>query len=478
MLLLSTLPTDILIQILHLVSIPDIISLSKTCTTLNLVCKERIVWINACNSQILQKCYPFPSIAPESISDAQELRRMTLNSHSLASKWKSKDRQPKSAWTFRTQPSTVISDIYFVPGYKGRWLLTVSKGIWSVVTLRDLHSAELQKSAEWSPKGAIFDGITVNSALEAEATVAVGVKMDSEHTVKLLSVDVNGSLTCIKTINSAYKPVALQDDLLAMSDHFSITTIMNWRNGHFATLAHEGDQEGILKSDQCIQVVFAHKSILVIRARSMNLFPDPLLSEVPSIHRPIASHSFGWSDSVSVARTLPSAHSLSIFVRTESENPWAQEFHSLYLYSLYEDMEEESNPPYLFPPELEAQVPSRRGVLRCRDIVLGEHGTALWIAPRRLAVNGLSQMERDPVTFDRDLLETNLTDPERECLMAVVLPGPLLESHHENSDSIPRYQSVAIRSIEKGKWTAFDYDEKSGRIAMGSGDGEITILEM
>lgn len=75
-----------------------------------------------------------------------------------------------------------MSEIRFVPGHAGQWILTVSKGVWDVVTIWDV-SAEPHKCCEWSPRGAIFNGFALNTDPKSEATLAVSVLKDGSVVV-------------------------------------------------------------------------------------------------------------------------------------------------------------------------------------------------------------------------------------------------------------------------------------------------------
>jgi hypothetical protein len=175
----------------------------------------------------------------------------------------------------------------------------------------------------------------------------------------------------------------------------------------------------------------------------------------------------------------PSAsESLSILIRAESDDPWASDAHTLDLYKL------EPNPffvpsppskrgtdtatasPYIFPPLLTSQVPSVRGPLRCSDVILGSHGTAVWIHPADRAVTGLITTGIPHDTPPHSELPT-----AHESLVAAVFPGPL------NSDGL-KAEARTLWTNSFNNWTSMDYDEQWGRIALGSGYGGITILEL
>lgn len=241
----------------------------------------------------------------------------------------------------------------------------------------------------------------------------------------------------------------------------------------------------MVQLDRCIQVVFAFKSVLVIRARSIHIFPEPELSLPASSYVPLARHSFGWVDGVSVS-TAPcpnppdSGNTLRhnpiyILLRAESDDPWSQEEHNLRFFTLhpnphYQDQDDDdetpSVSPYLFPPSLTAEVLSSHGSLRCADINLQPYGTAVWVHPRNRAIRGL-------IASDVHLQQIPVPDlpASSERLLAAVFPGAL----NRSGSSIVEAKTLSTNA--NNDWTCLDYNEE-GRIALGSSSGSVTILEI
>jgi hypothetical protein len=205
---------------------------------------------------------------------------------------------------------------------------------------------------------------------------------------------------------------------------------------------------------------------------------------------PIAQHSFGWIDGVSVA---PTQHchssnissdfpSLSILIRGESDNPWSSGIHSLDLYTLRPNPtyrssapdlnNEASSIPYIFPPILTSQVHAVRGPLRCRDVILGRCGTAVWIQPRDRAVVGLLSNEGFPA-------QAIYTAGGHESLVAAAFPGSLAPSDPVDDDAAAAVtRSRTLYTNHLNNWTSLDYDEELGRIALGSSFGRVLMLEL
>ncbi len=122
------------------------------------------MWTNAFKLDIVSNDYPC------SLDDLH-LEHRTRHAYRLASRWLADSPlTPKSETRFFGSP---VSEIKFVPGRQHKWVLTVSKGIWSVLTIWDV--TRQRKRSEWSPKGAIFIGVKLNVDPESEAGVAVSL---------------------------------------------------------------------------------------------------------------------------------------------------------------------------------------------------------------------------------------------------------------------------------------------------------------
>ncbi|KAF8878228.1 hypothetical protein BD779DRAFT_1650009, partial [Infundibulicybe gibba] len=424
---LTSIDDDVLIHMFSFLVPPDILSLGKTCKRMRMLSSLRIVWANACSIHILGRGYPFPCTSME-VLPTSSLEHRTRHAFHLAQKWLKGDCTPHRSYSIDAATSTPVSDVRFLRDRHGKWLISIFTGIWAVITIWDV-SAEPQKRCEWSPKGVLFNGFCLNSDPDSEAMIALSIVQHGEHRVDVLSlVESNGtvSLEAIFSFASNLKPIAMRGDTIALSNHIARTVIYNWREDTSAILEHEQDEAGVWKvrpasqADRCIQVVFAHNSILVVRARSIHLFPKPVLrptNEEHPINAPLARYSFGWVDSVSVtpAYALTPSQPLSILIRTETDDPWSHGVKHLDLYTL-EPAGASSDIPYTFPPTLKNHMPSALGPLRCTDVLLGPYQTAMWIQPHEYAAAGLVW----PLSDD-ELVRA----ARRETLVAAVFSGPL-----------------------------------------------------
>lgn len=103
-----------------------------------------------------------------------ELEYRTLYAYRLGLLWKAGFTVPAKRFDFDAA-STAVTDLRFIPGHE-KLLLTVSKSVWSAITIWDIISA--RKRLQWSPRGAVFSGFCLNKDPKSEATIAVSIVKD------------------------------------------------------------------------------------------------------------------------------------------------------------------------------------------------------------------------------------------------------------------------------------------------------------
>ncbi|KAF9018603.1 hypothetical protein BDZ89DRAFT_1073719 [Hymenopellis radicata] len=332
--------------------------------------------------------------------------------------------------------STSITEVRF---FRENWILTVANAIWSVLTIWDWKSGI--KRSEWSPQGSVFNGpLTLNANPDAVACAAILTsQLNGPQHIVLLALDDAGRLTSILEIPTTLRPIALHGTRLALCDDARTTTIHDYESGTTVCL----DSPLVHGVDHCIDVVFAPFHLLIVRARSIALFGYPSGDL-------IATHSFGWVDGASVSYNQHT-NVISLLIRHQSDNPWTADVSTLQLHNIFPTKDGSG---FVFPPVAAAGISSPRGALRCPDVVLGRYGTAVWISPQ----------ERTMVVDEAsDLLS-------KETLVAAAFPGPL------NVDS--RVTAVKMYTNSLNNWTALDYDEEHGRVALGSSFGKVTVLQL
>ncbi|KAJ7882537.1 hypothetical protein B0H14DRAFT_2702955 [Mycena olivaceomarginata] len=484
------LPDDVLIYLFELLGVPQILTLRQTCRRLKIVSELHIVWNNACKHQILIPGYPFPTDVDINALSAPDLERHVRRASLLAAQWISEEPLRCGVLSeFDATNGTPVSELRFVPGHAGNWIIAVSKSIWSIIAVWELSDSGDPpiKRFEWSRRDCLLQNFVLNDDDTADAVLAVSVIQESHTHVEIMFIHQELGFCSVGTINSALTPVYFHGDLVVLCDAVDASIIINWRSGASALLQRPQDAAqtaAISLNDRCIQVMFTVAGILVVRARSLTLFPNPpLTADPPAVHPPIAMHSFGWVDGVAVAPILGSTPpdsppSLSILIRHEPDDPWAaDDTHELDLYILYPEpaFPLSTLRPYTFPPVHAARVPSKRGSLQCSALRLGAHATAVWVEPRDRSATGLMDDAYAPVPR------------KNERLVCAVLPGPLFRGggasgadlHLDVDETGPiSVQGRTLRPNELNNWKTLDYDEARGRVAIGSTRGRITVLDL
>lgn len=203
-------PDDVVIQICQHLSVRDILAfrqvsngdpqsgqsqreliVPKTCKHAFAVSCLKTLWICLCTAHITARGIPFPDedrVNQMSTSELETATREALDrDHRLRYESQRDGYTPKASVDWEANPSSDISEVLFVPdpsGREGRCIVTVSKGIWCLISLWDIQDIgrECQatrpipeKIGSWNPKGAIFTAIALNSDCSSEASAAVGV---------------------------------------------------------------------------------------------------------------------------------------------------------------------------------------------------------------------------------------------------------------------------------------------------------------
>lgn len=164
---------------------------SKTCKHVLAVSRLKTLWISLCTTYITARGIPFPNegwIDQMSPPELEITTREALDrDHRLRIGSQRDGYTPKGRVDWQANSSSAISEILFVPdpsGHKGRCIVTVSRGIWCLISLWDIQALGREyettqpkpnKIGSWGPKGTIFCAIAVNPDPRSEASAAVAV---------------------------------------------------------------------------------------------------------------------------------------------------------------------------------------------------------------------------------------------------------------------------------------------------------------
>jgi len=322
---------------------------------------------------------------------------------------------------------------------------------------------------------------------ESDAAIAISVQRAGCMSVEILTISENeaGVVRILpqRTLDTPWKPIALNGDVVVLCDHDSETLILNWKTQEQALLKNPNGWQ-----DKPLHVVFSHGSVFVVRARSICIFKQPrmvLPGEDLDITLPYVFKSFGWVDGVSLA--LKSSASLcfassaqpplTLLVRNKGRDPW-RPIEQFRFMTLNEDFDRDpphtshdsipvgdelDSAPFILTSTLSSQ---HRGPIRCSDMVVGSYGTAVWVQPTEWAVGGL--------ITDNSFIEAmamEMPGASRETLVVSLFPGLL------NQGSPEAHVKVALEN-DGNDWSCLDYDEARGLIALGSSFGEVTVYRL
>lgn len=286
------------------------------------------------------------------------------------------------------------------------------------------------------------------------------------------------------------------------------------------------------QSNKCLQVIIqpASDAVVVVRAQAIDVFRTPTLlppASQPTLDinpdndsaRPvstsIARHTFGWVENISLSMpTSPHNPNFNVLVRNLRNDPWAPAMDNIHhvflaispplstslsspllpdssgseidewdeladgLNSLSLSEEPAERHRHTIYPSTFATTRNPRGHLRCPTVTLGPLGTYACIIPRPAGYRGLT-------AFDVHAQHTQ-TSPS--------LPGiggggagkeglQLGKFGYEGGGSSGSsvngrclWWNVNGEGEGFDQWTAMEYDEALGRVALGSAYGRVTVL--
>lgn len=168
---------------------------AQTCHELAKLSRERSVWISQCDTHIRSKGYPFPTSAPSESLSAADIERQAHICDRVTQKWVGFGQglyaYPRDGARFsschrvrslESQREKPIRDVRFIDIHGRSLVLLHCKDDWSVLELWDVGGCgEAVKLCKWSPRGTIIKCLSVNSDMNSEATLAVGVLLQPEY---------------------------------------------------------------------------------------------------------------------------------------------------------------------------------------------------------------------------------------------------------------------------------------------------------
>jgi len=236
-----------------------------------------------------------------------------------------------------------------------------------------------------------------------------------------------------------------------------------------------------------MEVVVHHGFVIVIRRASLEIYGIPPLPDSDTIIFPVAQHNWQRLDTVTVAPQAlrrgnrPSA--LGILIRFASGLPWVsfpfatftahidvflQPVNLLHYFILCPNQAfdacrpvDQTNVPYEVAPKIRRTIGSPIRLFTPYHMVMGNRGTAIWIDTHTEDYFGRSG--------------------RGQRLAAILIATSEAEDHLDEvseEDYIVPTMDVSVFGVcEEDNWTRVAVHEEEGRVAIGSIDGTVTILE-
>ena len=210
----------------------------------------------------------------------------------------------------------------------------------------------------------------------------------------------------------------------------------------------------------------------------------------PIIQHPVDSFSFGWLDGISISQDTTKPDSFFVLFPQPNADPWSTHAPTLAFYRLEEnstaDVEEgppshsntDDSIPHLFygaflasAPLSASASPTSTSSSASTKLVLGHHRTALWLSPRprESDATGLVQM-------DLNRQEDWPAQARGTRFWRNFLGDDLVWASFGDSETHAFTRHIFNSRGEV--WTAVGYDEETGRVALGKGNGRITFLRL
>ncbi|KAK2462750.1 hypothetical protein APHAL10511_005268 [Amanita phalloides] len=478
--MLETLPVDICLAILSHLDPNDILSIRQTCKALTQATYFRSVW----TKKIADQDIPIPGLfrRPLEELDAQELERCVYRALRLHKRW---SHPPDDA---------PLRRIDFGEGHIALLRFLQCHGHRHLVALRRVK-----------PHGRIWETSCWDIHADTRAPVCVGRR--PVHGVPSLhgfAFNVDGTNPAIFAMQlDHYKVEIMGLDLTSHDPSKTFVTLATYpsRNRKLRHMSGANlisvdrhERAFLWNQDYDIELrdnlnanhrehdargflVVQDQYLFICRMRELLLYvlPPIHLRKGHHILYPVAAHRWQWAiDSICMEPRMPKKKEMpgrppliNILLRFGSFLPWP--INLLHYYTLEPNLSFDareaptSNLPYLFPPQLKRTIAAPILMFSSSHMTLGSYGTALWIdnhaeeyfatATRGQRIAGLSC----PTLLKESACnaEEALQDEWKSCTMA-----------------------AAVYAIQKGEgWTKLAMDEEEGRIAVGSEDGQILIID-
>ncbi|KAJ6581019.1 hypothetical protein B0H19DRAFT_1113280 [Mycena capillaripes] len=473
---IPTLPTDIIIIIIKHLGVKDLMRLRQTCNYFLEVTQLRSVWQELLQTEVIRRNIPIPRRAGRDLATftSKELESSFADTLRLRNNWISPSPVPVHRLTFRTtdEPQSQVVSLAFLPA-RDRWLISLTLTT-NGRRLYTLQCWDLMGTSTCIARRSIrsdFRGFRINT----DPSHAAALALKTPNGIEILGIDFSGS-----NPDAGFIPLQVVDVVDESLHVFSGSTLLTKFGDsrlYLRTIENPDFRVELRNPNhvvkEYIDAMVAVKYAVVVRTNALEVYSLKSLhaGSGARVIEPITSHTWQWRvDSVSLAYQ-PSWEAaaraieppINLLVRYASLFPWpVNALHHYVLpcdeeYDQREDIDA-NNKPYLPEAILIRTFASPIRLFARWDMVLGSHGTALWID---------SHTED---YFDHAVEGQRLAGT----LFTAVESGAEVVALNDQGTSTTAPMVYHVR--EDDGWVRIAIDEEEGKIAVGTSTAEITIF--
>jgi len=265
---LSSLITDVLIEIFRYLEVRDILSMRLTSRRFQKITMLREVWLNTVNEKVFGRGLQLPGRThPDLLTHSVgTLESLTRHAAQLSENWAQPSPTPTSVLEFDERvPNGYITQIHFLPGRAAKYLITVSSAShvisWEIVG----RARRARMMAEWKTDGVILD-VVVNTKEEDEAALAISTMFHGIHSVEVLTFNPHGNddtspvFTLLRSTTTMGRLKSLRGDLLTFYKRMGATVLVDWRTGNQGMLKRQTEPSRTLTVCTHHRPLFYHPS--------------------------------------------------------------------------------------------------------------------------------------------------------------------------------------------------------------------------
>ncbi|KAK0239325.1 hypothetical protein EDD85DRAFT_538856 [Armillaria nabsnona] len=470
------LPVDLFLSIFRFLRLNDILRIRQVCRYLQEICRLPSVWHLLLRTQIIERNIPFPSGPPGWLNNlgAGELEGLVVRAVRARRNWTSPSPRATRQLEISIAPTRipaqqrrVVALKFFTRGPRS-YILSAVLSIHAqpnppqlCIECWDINRTPLCIARRQGPW---LGGCVFNKDTSYPPSVAVKGQ-DSGLQVFAISTTAHNAASAFTTIAKITGPVhellAFAGSVILIRNHTDQLFVCDVRRaGHRMELVRPPlpplQAAQPTQAEACFETLVFNDFLIILRSRFLAIYSLRLFRQSTSsrgVLHPLAHHVWQWSvDSGRLA--FHTSHTqgpqpISVLVRFASSFPWPTNM--LNHFVIY------PNPPgshslYNFTPIQVQTISAPLRLFALSDMAIGEYNTAVWL-------------DTDTESY---FLQASSGQRLAGCVLGAV-----------NEDQVVYTNASAVYNIHEGtSWTRVTLDERNGKLAIGTLDGKIIILEL